>query len=270
MESSGDGFHYFAYVKAGSPTPAEPKSGTQKPETPKPASGRKKLAEPIHPAGTASDDEPVSLHELPGLTSIACPSCSHLNSRERRFCSSCSEPLYRKCAGCGALIDTISNDCPRCGNDLEQAAMQAVETFKGKLKRFDILENSGDIWLKAAGIELDDGEQAVAIFPRGNMMMQGPVVESGAAGESARREHADVVLTDKRIVISFAGETVSSLLLRIDTCLVSNSGRFFSDKYMLILGFDGAVYRVFLPFSGRKAKTALDTIASFIHLEMLA
>lgn len=262
MESSGDGFHYYAFVKAGKYQTEPPREPSSKPpKTPK---------ETVAPESCASAFAPlVSVPQLPDIATVACPSCAEANNRERRFCSVCDTPLFRKCAGCGTLIDTISNECPRCGTDIEQALSQAVDNVCRDMKHYDILENGHDIWLIAAGIDLEKGERTIALFPRGNMIIKGPVVEIGPAGEAVKREPADVVLTDRRIILSFAGSAVASELRRIDTCLVSDSGKLLGERYMLILGFNGAVYRVFLPLSSRKAKAALDIMASFIRLEML-
>jgi len=257
MESSGDGFHYYAFIKAQN-LPLE--SGTGRKERPaeNPPAGKGKHEPGKAPAGK------VSL-----LNGVPCPACSELNERERRFCVKCDAPLYRKCPECGVLTDTVSNECPVCGADIEKAKEKLTEKTRRDLEPFDILEGGRETWLRAAGITLNTGEEVLAVFPRGNFVTPGPTVKQGKGKGESPEEPCDLVLTDRRLLIGLGGGVVSTDLARVDTCLVSNTGRLFGSKYALVVGFDGRIFRILLPHGSRKAKTILDTISAFVNAEML-
>jgi hypothetical protein len=257
MEASGDGFHYFAFVKAHD-LPVDERKLSPK---------RKQRGKP----DTASDapDSAGDIRSLPRINSIVCPVCSEPNNRERRFCAKCDSPLYRKCPGCGTLFDTVSNECPACGIDVDEVRKAAVETAVRDFEPYDIMESGADVWLRAAGVSLDPGERVVIIFPRGTMLSSGPSVEAGKPQTGKGKKPCDIVLTERRLMIVGDGGAVETDLQRVETCLVSDTGRLFGERHMIILGFGGDIYRLYLPFGSRRTKTALDLMASFIQQEML-
>ena len=256
MESSGDGFHYYAFVKS------QKQSLAGKPES-----------EILKPEKSVSSEKSESLPEKqPRLTlinTVVCPSCSEPNSKERRFCVKCDHPLYRKCSRCGMLIDTVSNECPVCNTNIDEAKNTVIENIKRDLKPFDIMENSGNVWLQAAGINLEEEENVLIIFPRGNVITPGPSVHTGKTEKKSSGEPCDIILTDKRLIIRTGSEFASTELIRIDTCMVSDTGKLIGNRYILILGFNGHIYKVFLPYGSRKTKTILNHISLFVQTEMI-
>jgi len=49
------------------------------------------------------------------LPEILCPSCSHRNRSERRYCAQCGGRLGEVCSSCGTLNETGERFCGHCG-----------------------------------------------------------------------------------------------------------------------------------------------------------
>ncbi len=266
MDSSGDGYHYYAFMKSqdmalDSGRASNP-ARSKKPH-PEAASSAKR-----ENAGTLDMQEQrphVSLAD-----SINCPFCGEANAKERRFCTNCDKPLYRKCHGCGSLFDTISNECPHCGADIEKAKAETVNQARDDLRPFDIMENSYATWLGALGYSLEQGEEMLIAFPRGNMITPGPTIKEGSARSSEKAQPCDLILSDRRLIIGRNnGDTTAVDLARIDTCTISSSGMLITRKTVLILGFDGKIYRLALPWSSGKNREIFDILSTYIRSEML-
>jgi len=257
MEASGDGYHYYAFMQSqGSPVPKPGKKG-----------GR----EPVAPSSGIRREEPPKKQadSRPYIPKTACPSCGELNPSEERFCSACNHPLFRKCGKCGTLIDTVTNDCPACGADLDEVKRSLVESVRRDLSRFDILEDGASLWLDAANVALEDGEVPLIVFPKGNIVTPGPTLLRTNPGGESRKDSCNLVLTDRRLIIVVGDERIESELKRIDTCTVSDTGKFIGQRYMLILSFEGIVYRLLLPYGSKKTKAVLDLISTFVQAEMI-
>jgi len=257
MESSGDGFHYYAFVKSQD----IPMDERQKPVAPEPSKSPAFVSAPKHDTAPA--------RTLPSVKSTVCPSCSEVNSSERRFCVSCDQPLFRKCPKCGTFIDTVSNECPSCGVNIDEAKRGIIDALVSDLKSYDIMENGYDVWLRAADIECAGDERVLIVLPRGNFINQGPTIQVGGTGKKNGKDPCDIVLTDRRILFVTGDEKIEAELMRVDTCIVSATGKIFGGRHMLVFGFDGRIYRIYLPYSSRRNKTALEAIAAFVRQEML-
>ncbi|MCD6308735.1 MAG: zinc ribbon domain-containing protein, partial [Candidatus Latescibacteria bacterium] len=257
MEASGDGYHYHAFMQSqDSPVPKPEKKGTR--EAIAPSSGIRRESSP----GKQADNR----HSI---SKTVCASCGEPNPPGNLFCSACNHPLFRKCGNCGALIDAVTNDCPVCGADIEEAKRSLVESARRDLSRFDILEEGASLWLDAANVGLDDGEVPLIVFPKGNIVTPGPTLERMNTGGGMKKDSCNLVLTDRRLIIVAGDERLESELIRIDSCMVSDTGKFIGQRYMLILSFEGAVYRLLLPYGSKKSKTVLDLISTFVQAEMI-
>ncbi|MBT4482066.1 MAG: hypothetical protein HOC71_00135, partial [Candidatus Latescibacteria bacterium] len=252
MESSGDGFHYFAFIKS------------QQDSSPDKSKSHRKL--PPKPAATFSEvPAPATLL----VDSVLCPACNEANIKERKFCLKCDHPLYRKCNQCRTLIDTVSDMCPVCGANIDEVRSRLVEKVKQDLQPFDIMENGYDVWLRVNKVTLEDNEHVLTIFPRGNFITPGTSVRMNKKDEKSSEEPCDIVLTDRRLILGIGSKLVSTELMRIDTCLVSDNRKFFGGRYVLTIEFNGNMYKVTFPYSSGKTKTVIDILSSFIQEEIL-
>ncbi len=257
MEASGDGYHYYAFMKTH--------------DSPLPRQDKHNIREMIMPApdtNSAEKEEKETPRPVRAPATVPCQSCGEMNAAGGRHCASCGQPLYRKCLNCGAHIDAVSDECPSCGADMEEAKRAFRESVRENLSRFDILENGASMWLEASNISLEDGETLLIVFPRGNFVTPGPSVVRVDPAGSSRKDSCGVVLTDRRLIIVTEKERMESPLDAIETCMVSDTGKFMGPRHMLILSFDGAVYRLLLPYGSQKAKTVLDLISSYVQAEM--
>jgi len=211
MESSGDGFHYYAFIK--SHDSAHESKSVKKSDQ----------SVPVPPARKTQDVTGDRTPSVSLIDSVPCPACSEPNSRDRRFCIKCDQPLFRKCIRCGSLIDTVSDECPECHANIEEVKQAMVENTKQGLKPFDIMENGAEVWMRAAGLQLVGGEQVLVIFPRGSFITPGPSVQVNKAGNASTGESCDLVLTDKRLILGIGSEFVSADLIRIDSCSVTST-----------------------------------------------
>jgi type II secretory pathway predicted ATPase ExeA len=251
MESSGDSFHYFAYIKGQKEPDAPPKITPPKQE---PASPRRRA-----PAKKAAQ----KLSPMPETLSIPCPNCFESNPPGAVFCEKCDAPLVRKCPSCGAKTDMLSDECPSCRLDIVRARAERILTLHGILRPFDVLEGTYDAWLKAAGVALDPKEAAIIVFPRGNIVTPGPAVQIASAKGEHRKEGCDFVFTDRRFMIVRPGNTVSVPLERIETCMVSDTGERIMRKAILVLGTKDEMFTVLFPSGSARTRAMLDSIASF-------
>ena len=255
MESSGDSFHYFAYIKA------------QQEGIP-----RKPSAEPLVPSPSRAAPKNYAaprITPLPPAHSFLCPRCSEPNPQGAVFCGKCGSPLVRKCPSCGAISDTLCGECPSCHADIERERTTRVEKLREELLPFDILERNYEVWLQASGMELENGENVIIIFPHGNLVTSGPAVHLSVQRGNYQNEPCDIVLTDRRFVLAFSGKTVSLPLERIETCMVSDTGGLVGRKPVLILGTKEEMHTIRFPSGSARSRAMLNGIASFVQAMML-
>src|SRR5260370_5684823 len=50
---------------------------------------------------------------------MRCPSCTHDNRADRRFCAECGAPLAASCGACGASNEPGEKFCGGCGTQLD-------------------------------------------------------------------------------------------------------------------------------------------------------
>lgn len=250
MESSGDSFHYFAYIRNrddGTPVASEP---SRKPPARRKTPAPKEQAAPKPATG------------LPERT-VPCLSCAEDNPEGSLFCVGCGTALVRKCPACGTLTDTISGICHSCGVDIAKEKASRAEKLREELRPFDILEQSYDAWLNASDIKLEDGERVIIIFPRGNFLSPGPSIHIAESRGKQHTEPCDLILTEQRFLLGSSGKTISLPLERIETCMVSETDGAKRGKPTLIIGTKDGIHTVRFPSNSVKNKTMLDSIVSF-------
>jgi type IV pilus assembly protein PilM len=76
--------------------------------------------------------------------SIACITCQHPNSSDRKFCSSCGDSLWRKCFQCGADCTAIETFCGECGANQKQLLADRLQTIEGAIQKANQLRAAGD------------------------------------------------------------------------------------------------------------------------------
>lgn len=251
MESSGDSFHYFAYIKGGQP------------------SSRLKSDLPGETKFSPKKTDTASSPSLTLLNSIPCPKCNELNPADRRFCTKCDTPLYRKCPGCGRLTVSISDECPECHINMDNEQLKTLEKLCEALTPYDILERNYAVWLQANGIVLEKEEKVIIIFPNGNLFNSGPsVLLSVKPGKSASK-NCDLILTNHRLILEMDDDRLETDLARIGTCMVTESGGILGKRYEIIIGLKKGIYTITLPRSASKNKDTLERISSYIQTVML-
>ena len=130
-------------------------------------------------------------------------------------------------------------------------------------------EGGESLWLRAKNIKLGENEKVLIIFPRGNIITPGPVVFHMTLSDKPAKENCDIILTDKRFILCFGDNCISSDLNRVDSCIVSNTGKLIGNKYVLIINFIEGMFRIKLPFGAQKNKNIMNTIALYIQSVML-
>jgi type II secretory pathway predicted ATPase ExeA len=255
MESSGDSFHYFAYIKA-------QKGGVSRKVEPEPAVPLKKSASLKKPSA-------ARLTPLPPVHSIPCPRCSEPNAEGLTFCSKCDTPLFRKCPNCGTLTDTVSGECPSCRADINRERTIRMEKLMEELLPLDILERNYAAWLQANDIGLEQEEKVIIIFPRGNLLTPGPSVLLPGKRGKQRTEPCDIILTNRRFILCAMGETISTDLERIETCMTADTGGGRGKKPALVLGTKKGMHTMRLPYSAKKSGKIFSLISSFVQAVML-
>ena len=263
MDSSGDGFHYYAFVKAQQLNELE-QQDSPKPSQPKPEST-------VQYEAAASPEKPSAAppRELPAVSVVACPSCAEANPKGSLFCGACDSPLHRKCPSCLMLVDSVSDDCPVCRSNMVEESRRLFLRVRSDLVSYDILRGGYDIWLKVNGITLADGEQILVILPQGSLFSSGPVFKMLDTGGSTKGQPGSLIVTDQRIIILNGQETLTSELARLDTFMVSSTGRFFGGKVKLIVGFGGRIIHVQLPFGAKKIRTFHERLNAYVRSVML-
>lgn len=257
MESSGDGFHYFAFLKS---QQYDLFGGYEKPELYQPPSNKK---------SEKKSSKPKHLDPLKKLSdSVICLKCAGENLKDSIFCTHCESPLYQKCPKCLKLVETFTNECPLCNTDIIAEAQKNLGELRIFLKKNDILEGNYDLWLKSKSINLHENETVIVIFPKGNFFTKGPEINSINIDKTEKKE-GDVILTDSRLIICTETETAESELFRIDTCIVSDNGKKIAKKYSLLIGFNSGRYEIYLPFGSSDGRKIITKISQFIHSVML-
>ncbi|MFC1693815.1 AAA family ATPase [Candidatus Latescibacterota bacterium] len=260
MESSGDGFHYYTYVKS------QQLSFFDSPETNQPQQPPPRYASSSSKSQSI-EKKPQSAVSL--VNAVSCPTCAEANHKDRTFCVKCDSPLYRKCPECLALIDTVSNECSECGSNIEEEGHKIIEKTRNNLLPFDIINDSFEVWLKANSITLLEKEQILIILPRGNFVTPGPTIELSIKDKKSPKEPCDIIVTDKRLILGIGRDIISIEHMRIDLFMVSDTRRLFQNRYMLLLGFNGKLNRIYLSYGSRKSKSILDYIAAYVSTVML-
>ena len=286
MEASGDGYHYFAFVKSRTePVKKEPPElhRTQPAENP-PSESRQDVETPYKrkpeapvadttnkrkPEAPVADTTSVKSRTAAVADSILCPSCSTANPREMKFCVSCDVPLYRKCPACGTLSDSFTGLCPSCSKDIGEELGKLTETAKRDLARYDILEGNHDIWLRVVGVELGADETVLIVFPRGNFITSGPTIAMSKTSMKSSGDPCDIVLTDRRLIIGLGREQVSLELATVDSCVVTSVSALLGSRRRLVLGYKEELYKLMLPYGSAKSRAILAIISSYIQAKML-
>lgn len=265
MESSGDGFHYYAYLKS-----QESELFTEK--------SNSRTVPQIKPSVSANKTKNEKNEKLPKkpksavgseISSTACPKCAKVNPKDNLTCEKCGASLYIKCPKCLTLIDTFTNECPECRSNIDVESKCAADELRAKLKPFDILEEGHGLWLKANNIELAGGESGIIIFPKGNLLTSGPSVIPMTYSNDGSKSNCNIVLTDKRFILFFDGKTVSSELPHIESCIVSDTGNLLVRKHSLLINFKGGRYKILLPYGAAKSRKIFDRISTYIQSVML-
>ena len=273
MESSGDGYHYYAFMhsdKNKQPGRPEVKSvkPVKKPKSVVNAAPQLSAAQKT-PVAVKKPKEPYTLAApVADVASVLCQTCSMGNPKELRFCSKCNEPLYTKCPLCSQLSDTISHVCSYCGADIDGETIRIAERVNKNLKAFNKLADGAEVWLAAKKIKLTDSERVVIIFPRGIVESEGPAIIS-TSEKSSSRKACDFILTNKRLILGIGRDTIETNLNRIDSFMPINTGSIWGRRHLLIVSFGSKMYRVSFPFNARKSRTIIENLSSFIQSVML-
>ncbi len=253
MESSGDGFHYYAYLKSQQIDMFSETDGAETGPVITPSVSTKKKSENKN---------------VPGVT-VACPSCAEANPKKNMTCEHCGAALYVKCPKCLSFTETFTDECPVCHSNIDRARRQAADDLRAELKPYDILEGGYNVWFQANNIELSENERVIVVFPKGNFLTSGPAVIPMIYSKEGAKTDCNVVLTDKRFILSFGDKIISSELPYIDSCAVSGTGNLLIRKYLLLISYKGGTYKIILPYGAGKSRKILDRIATFIQSVML-
>ncbi|MFC1551018.1 AAA family ATPase [Candidatus Latescibacterota bacterium] len=253
MESSGDGFHYYAYLKSQQIDLFSDADGAETAPVITPSVSVKKKKTP---KGSPSE-------------TIACPECAEANTKKNVTCEKCGAPLYTKCPKCHTLSETFTNECPVCHSNIDVEHRRAAGELRTELKPLDILEGGYGLWLQANNIELGEDESVITIFPKGNFLTPGPSVIPMIYSDEGPKTDCNIVLTDKRFILSFDDKIVSSGLPHIDSCVMSDTGNLLSRKHFLHISFKGGKYKIILPYRTGKTRKIFDSISTYIQSVML-
>ncbi|MFC1490244.1 AAA family ATPase [Candidatus Latescibacterota bacterium] len=256
MESSGDGFHYYAYLKAQQIDMFSETETSNPSPVIKPSVSMKKPEKIKKPSGTAAN-------------TIVCPKCAEENAKENVTCEKCGAPLYTKCPKCLTLSETFTNECPVCHSNFDKERKRNTDELRAELKPLDILEGGYGVWLQANNIEIEGDESVIAIFPKGNFLTKGPSVTPMIYSDEGPKTRCSIVLTDKRFFISFDDKMVSSELPHIDSCMISDTGNLLVRKNLLLMNFKGGKYKITMPYGAGKSRKIFDKISTYIQSVML-
>jgi general secretion pathway protein A len=250
METSGDGFHYYTYLKSQQFDLFSKPEVYQEP----PPEKKKKSAH---------------VSEVPVINSVVCSSCKSENQKNLKFCIECGAPLYKKCPKCFTLLETGFSVCPICHTDMNTEWNRLMEEFRISMKPFDILEGWYTPCLQAKNLMLESNEHVLIIFPRGNFMTPGPSVVPMKKSGKVKKEDCDIILTDKRLILCIGGQTLTSNLNDIDTCMVSDTRKITGREYVLIVNIKDGMFRIMLPFGSGKTRKVMNSISTYIQSVML-
>ena len=269
MESSGDGFHYYAYIKSQDAeylVDSKSRSAQNEPQLKTaPASSPDKT-----PAQKPDAAKPQARRSRSLLTdAIACPSCAEANPKDARFCRSCDSPLYKKCPHCQSLVELVTDTCPVCGENVPAGMRRLIEETRREFQPYDIMESGGAVWLKARGVDLDEGERVLLILPKGNLITAGPTVRWNTSNGRQERGECDFILTDRRIMIGLPDGVTIHELRRLDTCMTTTEGKLFGKRHQLYVGFSGRLFTFEFPHKQRKSRHLAETAATYIRSAML-
>ncbi len=256
MDSSGDGFHYYAYLKSQQYDLFTKHDFNLTPPV------KKQVVEKIK-------KEPHSTPSVSAIDTVACPDCAETNRKDAKVCVKCGTALYKKCPKCFSLIETFTNECPVCHVNIDAEGYRILSEFRQDLKPFDVLEGGYSVWLHAKKIILVENENVLIVFPRGNFISPGPSVSRVRKGEKQAWENCEIILTDKRFIICIGDEIICSELNSIDSCMVLDTEKLFGHKYVLLITFKNGTYRIMLPYGSGKNKIILDRISHYIQSVML-
>jgi len=156
-----------------------------------------------------------------------------------------------------------------CGADIDGEIQRLTDKVRDALNAFNILGDGAGVWLGAKEIELDGGEQVLIIFPRSIMDREGPSVSSTSKKIESAKHPCDFILTDRRLILDIGDSTVGTELAHIDSCMTINVGKFIGRRHVLILSFNGDMYRISLPYNARKTKVIMDILTSYIQQVMV-
>ena len=256
METSGDGFHYYSYLKSQqydlfSRPGAEPVTPLEK----SPGKAKGKPGE----SGTA----------IPVGEAITCPRCGERNRKKVTYCTACGSPLYKKCPKCLTLLETTVTECPVCHADTKAESNRLQDEVRRYLRDFDILAGGYDIWLRTKKIELHDDEKVLIIFPRGNILSPGPKAIDLLKSDSPGKEDCDIILTDSRLILCIGDRITSTELHRIGDCTVSETGKFLGHRYNLTVYLADGKFKLILPYGSEKSKKVMNSISLYIKSVML-
>lgn len=265
MESSGDGFHYYAYVNT------DQQTASPRPESPPKPSASAPPATPTQsmPSASQSQSAPPPSPALDAANSVLCPACGEPNRKDALFCVACQRPLREKCPRCLAVIETALGTCPVCQADLESARNAMFAEFRDDFKRWDILEGGQRVWLEAHQVSLDEDEQVLIIFPRGNVIAAGPTLTRTDVG-SGRAVPTDVILTGTRLLFLLDTGPMLMELDRLESCrVVDSSGSWLGRKSRLAITGPVGKVELVLPYGSRRSRAILQKMALFVQARMV-
>jgi class 3 adenylate cyclase/predicted ATPase len=106
---------------------------------------------------------------VPGV--VQCPSCSHHNAAENRFCIACGRSLAVVCAACATPAAAGAVFCAQCGARLEGGASSAsietpsAESFAGERRQLTVLfADLVDSTRLSSAVDAEDWRDAVQLY----------------------------------------------------------------------------------------------------------
>ncbi len=252
MESSGDGFHYYAYLQSQQTdlfSEADKKVASNVVTPVKTATPRKKTP------------EAPAIH---AVKTIVCSGCGQPTDTTKPFCENCDIPVKQKCPKCLQLVDTFTGECPVCHSSIDAELRRTLNETREGLKKYDTLDGGHAVWLSAKDIKPLEGEVILAIFPRGNMLSSGPMIITPES-DGKTKQKGDLVLSDKRLILSYGENIVSSGIERIGSAIVTETSSMFGKKPEFLVDMPDGKYRIELPFGAKKSRKVMEIIVSFIY-----
>ena len=104
----------------------------------------------------------------------------------------------------------------------------------------------------------------IVIFPRGNMLSPGPMIIP-AESDGKTKQKGDLVLTDKRLILSYGDKVVNAEIERIGSAIVTETSSLFGKKSEFVIDLSDGKYRVELPFGSNKNRKVMQIIVSFLQ-----